>query len=77
MPVVFYGAEWTRQAISAFDLPMLLGPDRTLARLRSALESAGGLSKKGLKRLEKATSKRVSPLTPRGMRTNLACSIRL
>ena len=54
MPVVFMALSGTRQAISAFDLAMLLGPDRTLARLRSALETAGGLSKKGLKRLEKS-----------------------
>ena len=54
MPVAFMALSGTRQAISAFDLAVLLGPDRTLARLRSALETAGGLSKKGLKRLEKS-----------------------
>ena len=54
MPVVFMALSGTRQAISAFDLAVLLGPDRTLARLRSALDTVGGLSKKGLKRLEKS-----------------------
>ena len=54
MPVVFMALSGTRHAISAFDLAVLLGPDRTLARLRSALDTTGGLSKKGLKRLEKS-----------------------
>ena len=39
--------------MSAFDLAVLLGPDRTRVRLRSALELSGGISKKALKRLEK------------------------
>ena len=53
MPVVFIVLSGTRQAISAFDLAVLLGPDRTRARVRAGLEAAGGVSKKGLKRLEK------------------------
>lgn len=54
MPVVFIVLSGTRQAISAFDLAVLLGPDRTRARVRAGLEAAGGVSKKGLKRLEKS-----------------------
>ena len=54
MPVVFIVLSGTRQAISAFDLAVLLGPDRTRARIRAGLDAAGGVSKKGLKRLEKS-----------------------
>ena len=54
MPVVFMVLSGTRQAISAFDLAVLLGPDRTRARVRAGLDAAGGVSKKGLKRLEKS-----------------------
>ena len=54
MPVVFMVFSGTRQAISAFDLAVLLGPDRTRARVRAGLNVMGGLSKKGLKRLEKS-----------------------
>jgi glutamyl-tRNA synthetase len=54
MPIVFMVLSGTRQAISAFDLAVLLGPDRTRARVRAGLEAAGGVSKKGLKRLEKS-----------------------
>jgi glutamyl-tRNA synthetase len=39
--------------MSAFDLAELLGADRTRARFRTALDVSGGVSKKGLKRLEK------------------------
>jgi glutamyl-tRNA synthetase len=53
MPVVFKVLSGTSQAISAFDLAVLLGPDRTRARLRAGLDRAGGLSKKQLKNLEK------------------------
>jgi glutamyl-tRNA synthetase len=53
MPVVFMVLSGTRQAISAFDLAVLLGPDRTRTRVRAGLEAAVGVSKKGLKRLEK------------------------
>ena len=74
MPVVFMALSGTRQAISAFDLAVLLGPDRTLARLRSALETAGGLSKKGLKRLEKSYQQACQSIDTTRMRTNLACS---
>ena len=54
MPVVFMVFSGTRQAISAFDLAVLLGPDRTRARVRAGLNVMGGVSKKGLKRLEKS-----------------------
>ena len=54
MPIVFVALSGKPQAISAFDLAVLLGPDRSRARLRQALEVAGGVSKKGLKRLEKS-----------------------
>ncbi len=54
MPVIFMVLCGTRQAISAFDTAVLLGPDRTRARLRSGLEASGGVSKKALKRLEKS-----------------------
>ena len=54
MPLVFMVLSGTRQAISAFDLAALLGPDRTRARVRAGLEAVGGVSKKGLKRLEKS-----------------------
>ena len=54
MPVVFVVLSGTRQAISAFDLAVLLGPDRTRARVRAGLNVVGGVSKKGLKRLEKS-----------------------
>lgn len=54
MPLVFMVLSGTRQAISAFDLAVLLGPNRTRARVRAALEVTGGVSKKGLKRLEKS-----------------------
>ena len=66
MPVVFMALSGTRQAISAFDLAVLLGPDRTLARLRSALETAGGLSKKGLKRLEKSYQQAFQSIDTKG-----------
>lgn len=45
MPVVFMVFSGTRQAISAFDLAVLLGPDRTRARLRAGLDRAGGYLK--------------------------------
>ena len=53
MPVIFLALSGSRQSMSAFDLAVLLGPDRTRVRLRSALELSGGISKKALKRLEK------------------------
>lgn len=54
MPILFIALSGSTQAISAFDLAMLLGPDRTRARLRVALERLGGVSKKAQKRLEKS-----------------------
>jgi len=54
MPLVFLALSGRQQAISAFDLAILLGADRTRARLRQALEVSGGVSKKALKRLEKS-----------------------
>ncbi|MDC1207808.1 glutamate--tRNA ligase [Litorivicinus sp.] len=53
MPVVFVVLSGKRRAMSAFDLAELLGADRTRARFRTALDVSGGVSKKGLKRLEK------------------------
>ena len=63
MPVVFLALSGSRQSISAFDLAALLGPDRTRARLRSALELSGGVSKKALKRLEKGYQEAVTTST--------------
>ncbi len=54
MPVVFLVLSGTRQAISAFDLAVLLGPDRSRARARAGLNVVGGVAKKRLKRLEKS-----------------------
>ena len=54
MPVVFVVLSGEHQAISAFDLAVLLGPERTRARIRAGLNVVGGVSKKGLKRLEKS-----------------------
>jgi glutamyl-tRNA synthetase len=54
MPLVFVVLSGARQAISAFDLAVLLGPDRTRARVRAGLDVIGGVSKKGAKRLEKS-----------------------
>ena len=54
MPVVFMVLSGARQAISAFDLAVLLGPERTRARVRAGLNIMGGVSKKGLERLEKS-----------------------
>lgn len=54
MPVMFIALSGSTHAVSAFDLAVLLGPDRTRARLRLALERLGGVSKKAQKRLEKA-----------------------
>ena len=53
MPLVFLALSGSRDAISAFDLASMLGPDRTRIRMRQALEIFGGLSKKELKRLKK------------------------
>ncbi|NBS11869.1 MAG: glutamate--tRNA ligase [Gammaproteobacteria bacterium] len=54
MPVLFIALSGSTHAMSAFDLAVLLGPDRTRARVRLALERLGGVSKKAQKRLEKA-----------------------
>ena len=54
MPLIFLVLSGSHQAISAFDLAELLGPDRSRARARSAIELLGGVSKKGLKVLEKS-----------------------
>ena len=53
MPLLFLALSGRTESISAFDLAVLLGPDRTRARLRHALEVQGGVSKKALKRFEK------------------------
>jgi glutamyl-tRNA synthetase len=62
MPLVFMVLSGTRQAISAYDLAVLLGPDRTRARVRAGLEAVGGVSKKGLKRLEKSYQEAVQSI---------------
>ncbi|MCX2982060.1 glutamate--tRNA ligase [Halieaceae bacterium IMCC14734] len=41
-------------SFSIFDAMILLGPDMTRARLRQAIDILGGVSKKGMKKLEKA-----------------------
>ena len=66
MPLVFMVLSGTRQAISAFDLAVLLGPDRTRARVRAGLEAVGGVSKKGLKRLEKSYQEALRPIDTEG-----------
>ena len=43
MPVMFIALSGSTQAISAFDLAVLLGHDSTRARLRLALERLGGV----------------------------------
>jgi glutamyl-tRNA synthetase len=41
-------------SFSVFDAMVLLGPDMSRARIRSAIDVLGGISKKAMKRLEKA-----------------------
>lgn len=66
MPIVFVSLSGKQRAISAFDLAVLLGADRTRARLRHALDVVGGVSKKGLKRLEKSYADAVANIDSQG-----------
>ena len=49
----FIAVSGSAASFSVFDAMLLLGPDMTRARLRHAIEVLGGVSKKGLKKLEK------------------------
>ncbi len=53
MAPLFVAISGSKNSISVVDAMAILGPDMTRARLRSALDSVGGVSKKALKRLEK------------------------
>lgn len=53
MAPLFVAISGRRVALPLFDSIELLGPEITRARLRSALEALGGISKKKLKRLDK------------------------
>jgi glutamyl-tRNA synthetase len=50
----FIAVSGSAASISVFDAMVLLGPDMTRARIRHAIEVLGGVSKKAMKRLEKA-----------------------
>ncbi len=49
----FIAISGSAASISVFDAMTLLGPDMSRARIRHAIEVLGGVSKKGLKKLEK------------------------
>ena len=66
MPLIFIALSGRKDAISAFDLAVLLGPDQTRIRLRKALELLGGVSKKGVKRLEKSYQQAVGAVDSSG-----------
>ncbi|MCK5881487.1 MAG: glutamate--tRNA ligase, partial [Sinobacterium sp.] len=51
---IFIAIAGTTSSISVMDSMQLLGPDIAKARLRFAIEVLGGVSKKKLKKLEKA-----------------------
>jgi glutamyl-tRNA synthetase len=53
----FIAVSGSAASFSVFDAMLLLGPDMTRARLRHAIEVLGGVSKKGLKKLEKEYAK--------------------
>lgn len=61
MHPLFVSIAGTPNSWSVFDSMVLLGPDMSRARLRSALELLGGVSKKGLKRLEKEFAQKDQP----------------
>ncbi len=50
----FIAVSGSAASISVFDAMVLLGPDMTRARIRHAIDVLGGVSKKAMKRLEKA-----------------------
>jgi glutamyl-tRNA synthetase len=58
MQPVFVAIAGSPNSWSVIDSMALLGPDLTRARLRNAIEVLGGLSKKGLKKLEKEFEER-------------------
>ena len=51
---LFIAVSGSTASFSIFDAMVLLGPDMTRARLRHAIDVLGGVSKKAMKRLEKA-----------------------
>ena len=51
---LFVALSGEKVAYSIPDSMAILGPDMTRARLRSAIEACGGVSKKAAKRLDKA-----------------------
>jgi glutamyl-tRNA synthetase len=51
---LFVALSGEKVAYSIPDSMAILGPDMTRARLRTAIEACGGVSKKAAKRLEKA-----------------------
>ena len=53
-PPLFVAVAGSTSGYSMPDSMAILGPDMTRARLRSAIEACGGVSKKAAKRLEKA-----------------------
>ena len=54
LPPLFLAVCGSTASFSLFDAMVLLGPDMTRARIRHAIEVLGGVSKKAMKRLEKA-----------------------
>ena len=50
----FIAISGSTASFSVFDAMVLLGPDMTRARIRHAIEVLGGVSKKAMKRFEKA-----------------------
>ena len=53
---LFIAITGSSASISVMDSMHILGPDVSCARLRFAIDLIGGVSKKGLKRLEKTYS---------------------
>ena len=51
---LFLAVSGSTASFSVFDAMVLLGPDMTRARIRHAIEILGGVSKKAMKRFEKA-----------------------
>ena len=51
---LFIAISGSTASFSVFDAMVLLGPDMTRARIRHAIEVLGSVSKKAMKRFEKA-----------------------
>jgi glutamyl-tRNA synthetase len=51
---IFVAVAGTTSSISVMDSMVILGPDLSRARLRHSIEVLGGVSKKKMKKLEKA-----------------------